>query len=397
MDTTGSMGSTYMSQAKTAARNLLTTLYGGSKTEKTENPNIRLSLVPFSAAVRLDTSAYDFDMDWIDTDGDSTVSRVNFSSSSWHNYYAWGQLNNQSWNGCVEARPRGTAPFNYNVNDAPPTTGDSLFVPYFAPDEPTFSGSTSSPYYFDNSYISNSGNPRETTGISSSTSSSNHDDRQMNVNKYINKSISSEDNSSYGPWYNCALTPIVPMTHNRSRIEDGITAMTAGGNTVIPEGLAWGWRTLSPGAPFTKVEAGPTIPAGDISEYGSKWKKVLVLMTDGENNISGGLNSLNGSSYSAYGFAKAPIAKNRFGTTNANLAETRLDDAMLELCANIKAEGIEIYTVAFRVNSSTILNNLKACASSDDHYSRAANGTELSEVFTTIGEGVKATRVLLSK
>ena len=30
MDTTGSMGTTYMDQAKTAARNLLTKLYGGN-------------------------------------------------------------------------------------------------------------------------------------------------------------------------------------------------------------------------------------------------------------------------------------------------------------------------------------------------------------------------------
>ena len=42
MDTTGSMGSTYMNQAKTAARNLLNTLYDGDKTAKPENPNIQI-------------------------------------------------------------------------------------------------------------------------------------------------------------------------------------------------------------------------------------------------------------------------------------------------------------------------------------------------------------------
>ena len=397
MDTTGSMGSTYMSQAKTAARNLLTTLYGGDKATKKENQNLRVSLVPFAAAVRLDRNAYDFDMDWIDTTGASSVSKLNFSSTSWHNYQAWTELNNQPWNGCVEARSRGSAPFDYNVNDAPPLSGNSLFVPYFAPDEPTFSGSTSSPYNFDNSYISNSGTPRETTGISTSTSSSNWSNRQRNVNKYVNKTITAESSSSYGPWYNCTKSAVVPMTYNRDRIEDGITAMSASGNTLIPEGLAWGWRTLSPGEPFTKVEAGPTIPADTISDYGDKWKKVLVLMTDGENDISAGLNSMNGSTYNAYGYVSTPLANNRFGTTSTSQAESRLDDAMLELCANIKAEGIEIYTVAFRVSSTSILNKLKACASSDDHYSRAADGTQLSEVFTSIGEAVKSTRVYLSK
>lgn len=397
MDTTGSMGSTYMSQAKTAARNLLTTLYGGERTVKRENPNIRVSLVPFAAAVRLDRNAYDFSMDWIDTTGASSVSRLNFSDPSWHNYRAWTELSGRPWNGCVEARPRGSAPFNYNVNDAPPLSGDSLFVPYFAPDEPTFSGSTSSPYFFDNSYINNSGTPNEQTGISTSTSASNHAARQKNHRKYVNKVITAESSSSRGPWYNCARSAVVPMTYNRDRIEDGISAMTASGNTLIAEGLAWGWRTLSPGEPFTKVEAGPTIPADTISDYGSKWKKVLVLMTDGENDISAGLNSLNGSSYNAYGFVSTPLPQNRFGTTSTSLAETRLDDAMLELCTNIKAEGIEIFTVAFRVNTATILNKLKACASSEAHYSRAADGTQLSQVFTSIGEAVKSSRVYLSR
>lgn len=419
MDTTGSMGSTYMNQAKTAARNLLTTLYGGSKTDKKENPNLRVSLVPFAAAVRLNQNAYDFDLSWIDTTGASSVSRLNFSDSSWHNYKAWQSLANVSWNGCVEARPRGSAPFNYNVNDAPPVSGDTLFVPYFAPDEPTFSGSTGSPGYFDNSYINNSGTPNERTGMTSTISSSTNSqtynsnasvllDRQKNVNKYVNKTINTEANSDYGPWYNCAASAVVPMTYNRSKIEDGITAMSAAGNTLIPEGLAWGWRTLSPGAPFTKVEAGPTIAADTISPYNDKWKKVLVLMTDGENNASGGLNTLNGALYSAYGYAKyysalnensalsQTDAKNRFGVSPAN-AETALDDAMMELCKNIKATGITIYTVAFRVNSSTILKNLKNCASAPEYYSYASDGTELSKVFTTIGESVKATVVHLSK
>ncbi len=397
MDTTGSMGSTYMNQAKTAARDLLTTLYGGTKTAKPDNPNIRVSLVPFAAAVRLNKNAYDFDLGWIDTTGASALSRLNFSTTALHNYSAWSALTGQSWNGCVEARARGNAPFDYNVNDEPPVSANSLYTPYFAPDEPTFSGSTDDPYYFDNSYIGTSGTPRETTGISTSTSSSNHGPRQRNVNKYVNKTISSEASSSTGPWYNCAKSSVVPMTHDRSKIEDGITAMSAAGNTLIAEGLAWGWKTLSAGAPFTKVEAGPSTAASTISAYNSNWAKVLVLMTDGENNVSGGLNSLNGSSYSAYGFPTTALANNRFGSTNSSQAESRLDAAMLQLCTNIKQKGIVIYTVAFRVNSTTILNNLKACATSLAHYNYAGNGVALSQVFSSIGESVKATTIRLTE
>ena len=101
---------------------------------------------------------------------------------------------------------------------------------------------------------------------------------------------------------------IVPLTYNRAKVETAIDAMTASGSTVIAEGLAWGWRVLSPTEPFTKVEASAHYAADTISSYNNpRWRKVLVLMTDGENDVlSNGqeINSLNGTWYSAYGRGK---------------------------------------------------------------------------------------------
>lgn len=349
MDTTGSMGTTYMAQARTAAHNLMDKIYGGNATTKTESPYIRVALVPFSGAVRLNTSAYDYDSSWIDTTGAAAVSKLNFSDSGWNNYFAWTKLSGQSWNGCVEAR---SATAGYNIDDTAPTTGDTLFTPYFAPDEPSYSynsgrgsHSASSDGYY-NSYISTSGTPNETSGGSytptagitySSTTAPTTAQMlagQNNPNKYVNKSITSEANSDYGPWFNCVKTPIVPLTYNRAHVESGIDAMTASGSTVIPEGLNWGWRVLSPTEPFTKVEAGPTQPADTISTYNHpRWRKVMVLMTDGENDVlsnGGAVNSLNGGWYSAYGNITATTG-NRFGTTSVSSANGALDTAMLSL------------------------------------------------------------------
>ena len=64
MDTTGSMGTTYMAQARTAAHNLMDKIYGGSDDAVTESPDIRVGLVPFSGAVRLNTSAFDYNASW---------------------------------------------------------------------------------------------------------------------------------------------------------------------------------------------------------------------------------------------------------------------------------------------------------------------------------------------
>lgn len=399
MDTTGSMGTTYMAQAKTAAQNLLTKIYGGNSTSVTENENVRVALVPFSGAVRLNKTAYDYQASWIDTTGAANVSKLNFTNTSWHNYMAWTQLTNMPWNGCVEARWG-----SYRTDDTAPVNGNTLFTPYFAPDEPTFSGSTGGSYNYLNSYIGNTGTPNEETGLSSSvksgTGNSNYLLRQNNQAKYTARSITAESSSEYGPWFNCAKSSIVPMTYKRQKVEDGINAMTSSGSTVIPEGLAWGWRVLSPTAPFTKVEAGPTQPASTLSPYNDvRWQKIMVLMTDGENDVlSNGnqINSLNGTWYSAYGRGKAS-SYNRFGTTTSSATTAALDNDMATICQNIKNNNIILYTVAFRVSSTSIQNKLKACATSDAHYSYAADGVALAAIFNHIGENVVNTSVYLSK
>ncbi len=401
MDTTGSMGTTFMAQAKTAAKNLLTKVYGGNLAAQPESEYIRVGLVPFSGAVRLDTAGNDFNMSWIDTNGSATVSKLNFSNTSWHNYMAWTNLANRPWNGCVEARWGDLA-----TDDTAPTTGNTLFTPYFAPDEPSFSGSNSSPHNYYNSYISST---NEATGIttsncpgwsSSSTTQSNLACRQRNVNKYVNRTITAESSSDYGPWFNCAKSKVVSLTYDRAKVEEGIDAMTSSGSTVIPEGLAWGWRVISPTAPFTQVQGSASNPADVIAPYNSpRWQKIMVLMTDGENDVlSNGnqVNTLNGTWYSAYGRGKAETS-NRFGTTDSSQTSAALNTRLTTLCENIKAQGITIYTVAFRVNSTSIQNRLRNCATSVTHYSYAADGVALAAIFDHIGENVANTMIALNK
>ena len=55
-----------------------------------------------------------------------------------------------------------------------------------------------------------------------------------------------------GPNYFCDTPAITPLTNSRATLNAAISAMQPGGNTNILEGLTWGWRTLSPGAPFTE-------------------------------------------------------------------------------------------------------------------------------------------------
>ena len=52
--------------------------------------------------------------------------------------------------------------------------------------------------------------------------------------------------------------------------------MAANGNTNVPEGMAWGWRTMSSGEPFT--DGRPEIEKGN--------DKVVIVLTDGANTYS---------------------------------------------------------------------------------------------------------------
>jgi Flp pilus assembly protein TadG len=419
MDTTGSMASSgKIDGAKTAARDLLSTVYGGTLAQVPESEYLRVALVPFAAGVRLDKNAYDFNLNWVDTTGLNPLSKLNFNSSTWNNYSAWSQVKKTSstyhtWNGCVEARMRGSSASgtDYNVNDAAPASGTpaTLFPAYFAPDSPSFGSSTSYGTYandtWSGSYIPESGTPSEVAGMTTTqkndTSTAGLIYRQQNQAKYVNRNIGSESftSATEGPWKGCAKTPIVPLTYKRANVEAGITAMAAAGNTLIAEGVAWGWRVLSPGEPFTKVEASTSFPADTVSTYNHpRWLKIMVIMTDGDNDISAGVDTLNGTTYTAYGRGKETLADNRFGTTNSSEVMGKLDDAMSEACTKAKAEGIELYVTSFGSGVSTATRaKLQACATDADNYQHASSSADLAAFFNHIGQDVLNKSIYVSK
>jgi hypothetical protein len=426
MDTTGSMATDdKIGGAKTAARNLLSTVYGGSASAVPESEYLRVALVPFAAAVRLNPSAYDYKANWIDTTGLNPLSKLNFNSAplppaTWNNYTAWAKLKKtsttyQTWNGCVETRMRGTAAGNtdYNINDVAPTitTPATLFPAYFSPDTPSFGNVSAYGTYknttWGGSYIpEDATTPNEITGVSAANAKLTTDAqilqyRQENYQKYDGRNIGAESltAASNGPWSGCAKSSIVPMTYKRANVEAGITAMAAAGPTLIAEGLMWGWRAISPTEPFTKVEASASFPADTISTYNHpRWMKVMVLMTDGDNDLSPGTDTLNGTVYSAYGRGTEILATNRFGSTSSSTKETELDNAMAAACTKIKAQGIELYVTSFGSGvSASTKARLQACATDADNYQHNTSSADLAAFFNHIGQDVLNKSIYVSK
>lgn len=150
-------------------------------------------------------------------------------------------------------------------------------------------------------------------------------------------------------------SPLQRLTDDKQLVKSQIDAMVADGETFVQPGLLWGWRVLSEGLPFN-----------DSSGSG---KRVLVLMTDGANTRSPTYPDHTGSDP---------------GLSNSLMSET---------CTKMKAQGIEIYTVAFDVTDPTINTLLSQCASGPPYYFSATSVSELSTAFTKIADSLKSVRV----
>jgi len=157
---------------------------------------------------------------------------------------------------------------------------------------------------------------------------------------------------------------LLPLTDDIDDVKNKINSLSASGNTYIPSGLLWGWRLLDPKAPFD-----------DLSNGQDKRKRALVLMTDGANTLSLTQPTHEGS-------------------------ETDDSDTLTtELCDGIKKDGIEIYSVAYKLSSSEAKTKgiIRKCASSDALFFDASNAAELELAFKEIGRSLYEVRIVSSR
>jgi Flp pilus assembly protein TadG len=365
-DKTGSMDGTKLSTLKTAASNFVDTL-AAAAARSTDTDPVKIGLVPFSTTVKVgaeyNTAA------WLDTGGVSPINDEIFTTATGvqhANRMTLFQQMNTAWAGCVETRQ---AP--YDVQDDTPSsaTPATLFTPYFAPDEPGTGKGTNGNYH--NDYLKDV------------TTSTNWKVQQGYTGKYAatpKTSLDTWSNYHYGPNSGCELAPLMRLTTNFPTLKTAISAMTAIGDTNIPVGLFWGWNLLSPNGPFSTDSTAYNTP---------KVQKVVVLMTDGQNaNANTGSN--NASLYSGVGY----IWQNRLGITSGSAAQRQaaIDARLTLLCANMKAKGIEIYTIRLEVNDNAY-QVLQGCATKTDMFYDVAKASDLNSVFSAIAARIQNLRL----
>jgi len=150
---------------------------------------------------------------------------------------------------------------------------------------------------------------------------------------------------------------ITDLTTNEATLDSAIDALSASGYTYIASGLTWGWRMVSPDAPLSQG-----ISYEDMAKPKTHTKKFVILMTDGENTRA--------PSYPAHDSSDNALAN----TLTANI------------CTNIKAMNITVFTVAFTVTDPTTLDMLQTCASQAKYAFNAQDTSALVASFKTISD-----------
>ncbi|MCV0393844.1 MAG: hypothetical protein K5872_11935 [Rhizobiaceae bacterium] len=172
-------------------------------------------------------------------------------------------------------------------------------------------------------------------------------------------------------------SPIVALTDSKWTLETAISNLVIElpgyrPLTYIPTGLIWGVNVLSPGKPFAEGR--------NYDPKNKMPRKVLVLMTDGENTLR--FRRSDGRHIAFDGNA-TQIAKQEQQTHEDGLA----------VCDYAKKNGIEIFTIAFAVESTKGKELMSKCAADANHYFDASDSAELAAAFADIASSLTMVRL----
>jgi hypothetical protein len=390
------------------------------KLQTLDNPaladDVRVGLVPYAGTVRLAPS--NRGQWWLDTAGGSSVNTGLFHSmvpilkgdssavSAPRRFDLFDSLG-IAWSGCVESRPG-----VYGVDDDPPVAGqpDSLFVPYFAPDELDMLGSIQ-PTKYPNSYIGD--RTDETFPINGQYRKLNDNERtdlyaaswkelQYVVDKYARTNVNgtmtppaltvpatevAANNKGPNRW--CKTDRVWPLTNDFSGLKSELDVIPTTRHTNIAMGLMWGWHVLAPFAPFNNAKA---YKASGVT-------KVVVLLTDGHSYLDppGPMEgedppNKNESYYNGLGY----VWRGRLGPgvglgSSHNQRLAALDTQMQTICDGMRREGVVIYTIQLEAGSTN--NQRLVSCSGADNFKNVTQAGELNSVFQRIADNISELRL----
>lgn len=179
-----------------------------------------------------------------------------------------------------------------------------------------------------------------------------------------------ENSGNYNSDGSCS-TPeenqVIPLSSDKLMLHNRIDGFVGQEATAGPVATAFSWYMLSPkwsGIWPSQSEPGPYSDLTTMQPNGApKLRKVAIIMSDGVYNSFRGWNGQD---------------------------QQRMSDFATQLCTNMKAQGIEIYTVGFDLDSlssderSIAEATLQSCGTDIDHFYNTMDPLELRDAFRDI-------------
>ena len=165
----------------------------------------------------------------------------------------------------------------------------------------------------------------------------------------------------------CPAAALKPLSADIAALKKTISNFKASGHTGGHMGIQWSWYMLSP-------QWKDVLPKAAQPHDHDKQKvvKYAILMTDGEFNT-----------------AFAGVDKKGTTTNQPALSRSHAE----RLCAAMRKDGIEIFTVGFMLKEAGAKGVLKNCSSKDTsaikHYYDTSSGAELDRAFQDIARNIE--------
>ncbi|MCI4646228.1 MAG: pilus assembly protein [Hyphomonadaceae bacterium] len=330
LDNTGSMAGSRIASLRESSQALVNELFS----EENNTEDLRVGIVPYAASVNPGSEAEyllsPFDLSVLDLD------------------------NALGWHGCVFER----SGLLSTLTDLAPSVLGGYWTPYIYPPGP---------------------------------------DNNFNWGDEDSANESYQSNSGTGPNLGCP-TPIVPLTNSKGTLDAAIANMKHWnrGGTLTDIGMAWGIRVMTPGNPFNEsAEIDPITTGSDTPTSlwdSSRWRKAIVLMTDGESQFYDGYHSDDhDSDITGYGREGTGVAFELYGSS---ASRSEINTNIASLCQQAKDMGIIVYTVVFTSSVGTDTRTMyEECASDPGKYWYAPDSDALANTFEQIGSDLSRLRI----
>jgi len=259
---------------QSAATTMVNTLYSNAATSS----NVYMSVVPFAGAVNAGSGNTAF------------LNKASYAAD-----FPTSTNLDAAWRGCTQARA-----FPNDISEAPPTT--ALFEPYYYAstlNDSAFKGyprpkkEGGGSYPGDNDWTKANGST-PASGITDTSSS-------LQTGNTNQPQWAPTGPTLKGPNLFCPHAALLKLTNVQADINGAIKNLMPvnGGGTIINQGLQWGWFTISPS---WASSWNPTDSLRPLPYTNTPNTKIIVLMTDGMNEIDG-VDSYYGAAASGNGTA----------------------------------------------------------------------------------------------